>query len=229
MTKILFLHGNAGTHNDAKPLQQFMEQSGVTVDEFLTPDLYQQPALHKLLAGKDWSVITHSWGCYYLLNQLEEIEHHIRKIIFVNPYVIQESPLSMAARFLIQAPLIGQTLLQSSHKKQKDEFVTKMLKPASDSDIPYARELRKQINNLTLWMKAAENKIQQQNNPIKLQELTDIPAVALIGEQDQVCNNKKQLNVLQILIPNLKVTQFKNGGHGMIWTHLNEISKEASL
>lgn len=229
MTKILFLHGNAGTHHDAHPLQQLLLNSGIPIDEFLTPDLYSQRALHTLLAGKDWIIITHSWGCYFLLNQIEEIEHHIGKLIFVNPYVLPESPLSLPAQLLLQTPLIGQGLLQNSHRKQKESFVAKMLAPASVAEVPHSTELRNQVNSFHLWEKAAENKIYQQNNPLPLHELTDLPAVALVGEDDQVCDNNKQLKALKVMVPNLKINEFTNAGHGLLWTHLNEISKEVSL
>jgi pimeloyl-ACP methyl ester carboxylesterase len=229
MTKILFLHGNAGTHRDATPLREHLTTKGITLDDFSAPDLYQPIALHQLLAGKDWTVVAHSWGCYRLLQQIPEIEHHLKKIILVNPYLQTEKPLSMAARTALSVPLVGVHLLKSNHHKQKDQFLRNMLAPANLDQVPYASELQKQLNASELWILAAQNKIKQQQEPLNKEDDIDIPTVALIGEQDQVCNNELQVTVLKELIPNVTVKTFTAAGHGMIWTHLEEISKELSI
>lgn len=226
MNKLLFLHGNAGTNTDLKPLLETFKAGGTKFDEILAPNLYELPSLHKLLAGKDWTVVTHSWGAYYLLDQVEEIEHHLRKIIFINPYVVQESPLSTIAQLLVQAPVIGKSLLQTSHRKQKTTFLANMLAPETTSSVPYSGELAKNLENYVLWANAATNKIYQQSHPLPPHELTDVPAVAFIGGEDQVCNNDLQLQMLQTVAPNLTIRKINNAGHGLLWTHMNEISKE---
>jgi|GEM_PF-4144626 len=229
MNKLLMLHGNAGTIFDLKPLIQTIKVNGMKFDEIRTPSLYDRPALHKLLAGNGWTVITHSWGAYYLLDQVEEIEHHLKKIIFINPYVLQETPLSTIAQLLVKAPLIGKSILQSSHKKQKDEFLVKMLYPETAMTVPYAVELVKQLEDFQLWDGAATNKIYQQSHPLPLHELTNVPAVAFIGADDKVCKNDLQIKILETVVSKLTVRKINHAGHGLLWTHMNEIAKETLL
>lgn len=226
MKKVLFLHGNGGTYRDGDPLKRTLQEGTGERVLFFAPDLNQGPALVDYLDGAEWVAVAHSWGCYYLLSQWLELAPKIRKVILVNPYLVQENPLSAPVQWLLKTPILGDLLLKANHTKQKDVFLQKMLSPVLEADLPYGIELQQQLQDFSLWEQAARNKIQQQKQPLALVPMMGRPLVALVGMKDQVARNDLQLEALRSLFPEAVVEKRENAGHGMIWTHLTDIIKE---
>jgi pimeloyl-ACP methyl ester carboxylesterase len=229
MKKVIFLHGNAGTSGDGDPLHEYLIHTNVNLSTYIAPDLYESADLASLLSDGGWTVIAHSWGCYFLFSQLEANPHlvkQIERIILVAPYLKQERPLSALAQFLLKLPLVGRLILQANHTKSKDAFLTSMLAPTAISDLPYARQLQHQLADFELWALAAKNKLAQQINPITKVETLQVPILAMVGDHDQVCNNELQISFLKILAPHAVIRHVTNAGHGLIWTHLAELAQE---
>lgn len=229
MTKILFLHGNGGTFQDGTPLREALEKRGLSALQFVSPDLYSCPELSEEIAGDAWIVITHSWGAFYLLSQWKFLHQKIKKVIFVNPYLFTETPLSPLAMLMLSIPVLGDFLLSRNHKKGKDEFLQKMLWPQTEKEVSYFKPLQEQLKDFSLWKKAVVTKINQQAYPLAPMVITEVPAIAIIGEADRVMNNERQLSVLKTIFPNLKIQAVHQAGHGILWTHLIEIIKEIEL
>ncbi len=220
MSQIFFLHGNPGHTSDWDILIEHLPKDLMTrvvdtySDEWIN-EILKSP--HKVL------VVAHSWGCYRLLSNIKKIEAKIERVFLVNPYLIQEKPLGLAAQTLLTLPFLGDTLLKSSHKKSYQSFTENMISPQSFKENPYYGKKLELLSDVESWEKAIQGKKMQQAKPIT--EGSNVLGYAYIGQQDKTLDHDLQNSALKKFIY-VQTQEIKNAGHAILWSHPATIVKD---
>ena len=157
-------HGNPGTKKDWDLVKNELDAKF----ELIALDPYQDD-WRKTFAehhGK-FSLIAHSMGCLVALQAAKEFGGKIDRMLFINPYVVTERPLSPVAKTLISLPVVGDVLLKTSHKKASEAFIHAVFAPLKPTKAP----------SFESWKVAAQNKIQWQD---QLAKIHDLPVPTLV-------------------------------------------------
>ena len=220
MSQIYFLHGNPGHTSDWDILIEKLPKD-LSINKV---DSYSDKWIDdiKNTSGKVL-VVAHSWGCYRLLSHIKQIEHKIERIFLINPYLIQEKPLSSVAQFLMSMPKIGNSLLEANHKKSYATFVEEMIYPQSIKDNLYYNKKMELLSDLESWKKAVVGKQMQQKSPIAHD--SKVLGFAYIGGQDKTLNHNTQNAALK-KFTYIKQNEIKDGGHGILWSHPEIIARD---
>lgn len=220
MKTIIALHGNPGHPADWKLLQQKLNPNeykliAVNADQDDWIQILTQDSSKKILLG-------HSWGAYRILKELPRLQSYVEQAILVTPYIKPERPLSSLAATLISLPMVGEKLIQSSHAKSKDSFYADLIHPLKEGDLPYLNQVRETLQDWRLWQKTAFNKIKMQKEPWTTADLCQVPITVLYGTEDKISNQQLQSELIA-QYPAHRVIQVAKAGHGLLWSHPEEI------
>lgn len=220
MKTIIALHGNPGHPQDWELLANSLDAANYSLkaveadsEEWLR--LLTSDASKKILIG-------HSWGAYRILKSLPKYQNYVEKVILITPYIKPERSLSRLAETLLKLPVLGDQLIQGSHRKSKDSFFADLIFPLKKADLPYLNIVHERLQDWRLWQKTAFNKIKMQENPWRKEDICPTPIVALFGADDKISQEVFQKEVLEHY-PQLNSVTVKNAGHGLLWSHVSEI------
>ncbi|WP_415063339.1 alpha/beta fold hydrolase [Bdellovibrio sp.] len=220
MKTILALHGNPGHPEDWGVLQKT-----------LPPDKYNLIPVN--LENTDWlKILTqdktkkillgHSWGCYKILKVLPLYQDYIDQVVLITPYIKPERELPSLAKALLRLPVLGDSLIKSSHAKTKDSFFVDLIHPLTLESHGYLKTVHERLQDWRLWQKTAFNKIKMQESPWVPQDICNIPITAVYGNEDKISQESQQ-NVIVKQYPHHKIVHLKGAGHGLLWSHASEI------
>lgn len=220
MSSIFFLHGNPGHANDWDILISLLPNDIKTY----VADTYSDQWIQDIQNSTEKVlIVAHSWGCYRLLKNIKKIENKIERVFLINPYLVQEKPLSTPAQMLLSLPYIGDSLLKTNHKKSYQLFTEEMISPQTFKDNPYYGKKMELLSDVESWKKAILGKKMQQEMPLK--ESSKVLGYAYIGQQDKTLNHQVQNSALDKFIY-IKQTQLGDAGHAILWSHPEIIVKD---
>lgn len=225
MKTILALHGNPGHSEDWSILKKKLEGQGYELqavdaysDQWL--DLLKKDNTKKILLG-------HSWGAYRILKNLPQVKDYVEHVVLVAPYIKPERELSGLAQTLLGLPVLGDKIIQGNHAKSKDSFFADLIHPLKDGQLSYLSHVKERLQDWKFWQKTAQNKILMQKSPWSKSDACDIPVTALFGSLDKISATSFQSEILKHY-PKFKSVEIKDAGHGLIWSHPEEVIKAMS-
>ncbi len=213
MNEIFFLHGNPGHKNDWDSVVSLLPKDL----KINLADAYSDQWIQQIMnASEKVIVVAHSWGCYRLLKNIKHIEQKIERVFLINPYLVQEKPLSPVAKFLLNLPVLGEKLIEANHKKSYLKFLEDMIYPQVVDNNSYFTKKKELLADSECWKKAVAGKISQQNNP--LTESSRVIGHAYIGLKDKTLNHSLQNSALDQFLY-VQKTEVAEAGHGLLWSH----------
>jgi acyl-CoA synthetase (AMP-forming)/AMP-acid ligase II/pimeloyl-ACP methyl ester carboxylesterase len=223
MTQVFFLHGNPGHTSDWEIIaSKLPKDAQVTMADSYSNDWVEQI----LKAKKKVLVVAHSWGCFRLMSEIDKLAHKIERVFLINPYLKSETVNSGIADVLLSVPVLGSSLIKAHHKKSYADFLTKMIHPQKLSDSPAYVKKMGLLADVKSWQNAVKGRQMQGS-----QNLTSTHKIVLgfayFGEQDKMQNNEFQKKQLA-KFPYIQVRDFADAGHGMLWSHADQIAKDIS-
>lgn len=215
-TAVFALHGNPGSPRDWDDVFAKLDRSRF---EPIAVDAFSDAWVHEVRAKQSKVILMgHSWGCYRLLKKLASLHDRVEKVILVNPTLEVEHPLSSAAALLLRIPVVGDTLIKSSHRKAFPDFVLKMIHPSPLESLPSAlKSLERLRADWRLWSLAAANKLKQQGAPLTPSHSCPVPGTVFFGEKDQVVTPERQRRALAYF-SGFQETTVAGEGHALLWT-----------
>lgn len=225
-TTVFALHGNPGSPRDWDEVFCKLDPKKF---ETIAVDSFSDGWVHDIRrqSGKV-ILIGHSWGCYRILKKLASLHDRVEKVILVNPTLDVEHPLSSLASLLMRAPVLGDILIKSSHRKAFPEFVEKMIHPASIDKLPPAQKsLERLSSDWMLWKIAALNKLKQQSAPLTPSHSCPVPGWILFGDKDLVVSAQKQRRALSFF-SGFQEQTVAGAGHALLWTHADLVAEKVS-
>lgn len=220
MTKVFFLHGNPGHKSDWDVLISKLPKNA----DIQLADSYSGDWMDQILqsSGKVL-VVAHSWGCFRLLSNIDKLAHKIERIFLINPYLKSETQTSALQRIILKAPILGKSLIQAHHKKSYMDFLNTMIHPQTLTDskaYTVKQELLSDVRSWHMALKGREMQTEELQAPKK-----SVLGFAYFGEQDKIQNNVLQKKALE-LFQYIQVREFANAGHGLLWSHADQIAQD---
>ncbi len=220
MKTILALHGNPGHPDDWGVLQK-----NLPPDKYnLIPISSENTDWLKILT-KDKTkkiLLGHSWGCYKILKSLSQYQEYVDHVILITPYIKPERELPSLAKVLLKLPVLGDSLIKSSHAKTKDGFFKDLIHPLTLESHGYLKTVQERLQDWKLWQKTAFNKMKMQESPWTPQDLCQIPITVIYGNDDKISQESQQ-NAIVKQYPHHKIVRLRGAGHGLLWSHPSEI------
>ena len=246
---VVMLHGNPGTKNDFKALAETMsaegwrclafdrpghgnseEALGDAPDPWLDATLLAQAA--QKIAGGPALWVGYSLGAFTCLKVALKNPELVTGLGLIAPFIQprdpNESPSSvpgMAKGYFLRSLLgIAMPFLAQSKIRQ---HLARVWEPAEIPSTTLDEELR-----LYTVFEALLSTLNDKNDMLAL--LTQVhgqlgeitcPVLTIVGEKDAVCDPMTQLKILGEKLPGLKKVQVPDGGHGIPFTHAEQISK----
>ncbi|AFY02756.1 alpha/beta fold hydrolase [Bdellovibrio bacteriovorus] len=222
MKTIIALHGNPGHPEDWSLLQKSLDPNAyrllaVEADSEEWIRLLTQDKSKKILLG-------HSWGGYRILKSLPKYQDYVEQVVLVTPYIKPERPLSAVAKGLLQLPVLGDKLIQSSHTKSKDGFFADLIHPLKADALPYLAKVQERLQDWKLWQKTVSNKMKMEAHPWSAGDVCKVPVTVIYGRQDKISQDQAQ-NEIVSKYPSHKIVHVDNAGHGLLWSHVQDILK----
>ncbi|WP_374029175.1 AMP-binding protein [Bdellovibrio bacteriovorus] len=149
---------------------------------------------------------------------------YVEHVVLITPYLQAERPLSGLAQTLLKIPVLGDSLIQSSHKKSKEGFLKELFHPQNSESQPYFAKVQERMQDWKLWKRTAFNKIHMQNTPWTTRDICGVPVTAIFGKEDPLSNFPLQNKIIE-QYPARKVIHLEKAGHGLLWSHPGEILK----
>ncbi len=221
MTKVFFLHGNPGHPSDWETLISKLPKEA----EVRLVDSYGSDWIEEIQRSKDKVlVVAHSWGCYRLLSNLDRLANKIERIFLINPYLRSESQVSPLQKVILKTPLLGRVLIDLNHQKSYQNFLATMIHPQNVSDSPVFIKKQEILSDKASWHQALKGRQMQQSAPLQKQTQS-VLGYAYFGTEDKIQNNSLQKAELNNYLY-IQVREFKNAGHGLLWSHADQIAKD---
>lgn len=212
-------HGSPGTPDDFKGIKESFSEH-----EFLTPTRKGYPQHNSNLPHNDKIIVVgYSFGTLQALKDACEYGTKVKKIILISPFLFGGRKLGTVAKTLIQAPLLGNYILNKSALKAIPQMLENSSSPQKVSE-EYLAHGEKFKSSAILRPALLEKDFCACCIPNLLQELAakKIPVVIIRGEKDktstyesQIAPLKKEISIEEHIIP--------EGGHALLWTHKNEV------
>ncbi|MFZ4403985.1 MAG: AMP-binding protein [Pseudobdellovibrionaceae bacterium] len=218
--KIFFIHGNPGDKNDWDLL---VAKLPADVDLKFVDPYSEDWTLDIQRSAEKVLIVVHSWGCYRLLKNYSLLKNKIERVFLVNPYLIQEKPISNLVLKILKWPILGQWLIRQNHQRSYRLFFDNMIAPYKLSDHSFYSNKLMHLSDWKAWKLALQGKELQQKNPIE--EATLALGYAYIGEDDQSVQQQNQLSELA-RNKYLNIRFVKKAGHGILWSHPDLIAKD---
>ena len=167
--KILLIHGNPGVPEDFKTLR-----SRITLPEGYEWFPVVLPAgesniltaLDKAIPDEEGlNAIAFSFGCYALLKWAQSRGRKLKTVIFLNPTLGVDHPVSALKQMIINLPVLGSKILAGAAPKLAAEFISKTFAP-QEAQPAEAERMLQYLSKGEIWAKASAFKSFQQSNPL---------------------------------------------------------------
>ncbi len=244
---VMMLHGNPGTKNDFKFLAEKLSGSGwrcIAIDRpghgnseealgdapdpWLDATLLAQAA--RKLAGGPTLWIGYSLGAFTCLKVALKDPEVVNGLGLISPFIQprdpNESPSAipgMAKGYFLRSffgivmPFLAQSKLR--------QHLQRVWEPAEIPSLTLEDELRQYTvfetllatmndkNDLLKLLKEVQGKL----------DAISCPVLAVTGDKDAVCDSTEQLRILSEKIPRAKSVKIAAGGHGLPFTHADQV------
>ena len=217
LLKIACHHGSPGNARD------FLHLKLITPElHFVSPDRVLENQSTEL--SECVYQLGYSFGCYHAL--IEANKNPKTKIIFlVAPYLFIDKKISPIMKSLLGFGVFKNQLLP----KLANAKIEKMLLDSSHPKrVPkhYKKDAETYLEGERLAHSLLEKDIDQGLVEKTLQELEkkNIPIIVIYGDSDLTSKKDQQISPL-LKYQNVSLSMIQNGGHALIWTHTEELSK----
>lgn len=243
MSLYVLLHGNPGSPEDLLELNHALRERGATEVVALSwRDPQGCPAfdhldaeIEKVLAQaktEHWCLVGYSYGAYVALGLLAQqgslrqsaLRHRPALLTLINPYLVVDKPLSVAARAVLSTPGLGSFILGRGLAKRATDFVDNVFAPTRPAaDI--RANLTSRLNSTGCWRQAASAKQFQQDNPLAPVTRLPCPGVVFNGAEDKVSRWSVHKDPLRGVNAHLRIEVVENAGHALPWTHTEQLAQ----
>lgn len=216
---IIGYHGSPGT-----PLEFTELAFEFSLANFMAPNRNEGESPNLTQLKSKATLLSYSFGAVPLLLDAANNPDKVDKIILIAPFFFGGKKLSPVAKQVLKSPLIGNLIL----KKSAEKAIPLMLKNSAFPDqIPNSyQEYGEHYKNPSILLHALLEKEEIEkkiNESITLLKKHKIPLIIIRGDSDQSASVKEQIDPLRELIT--KEYVIKKGGHALLWTHHQEISR----
>ena len=246
---VFFLHGNPGTKRDFSEICKVLAEKGFKcysidrpghmnseelipeeVDEWLDAKVFSE-FIENICDGKA-HIVGYSLGCFLACKLAEKYPENVKSLTLIAPFMkpndSSEKPSSIPA--LSKNPIIGTILgvllplLTPNKMTSHFENVFHPEEVALDYIETYLPRYTR-FETLIAMMSDKNSminickEVHQDLNKIKC------PVNVISGKMDAVCSAEEQVEVLKEALPDLNLKEFESAGHGLPYTHAEEIAE----
>lgn len=225
MKTCLLIHGSPGAPSELHPLRDALLRRDVKAELLRMPLADATPVYAPIVEAARQAdlVLAYSFGCYLTLRAHQDGALPNKPLCLVNPHLTAKEGLSGAVGFLLGVPGLGRGLIGAGLPKRIDEFLTKSFSPASPPE-----QLRKELNDPDLWLRAARWKQMQAGSPLRPIDPTLFAALRIvIGTADSSSPWQDHAGVFTCLPDDALVTRVEGAGHALPFTHPDRVADAA--
>jgi pimeloyl-ACP methyl ester carboxylesterase len=180
-------------------------------------------AIDRALGGQPTRVVAYSFGSWLVLQHQRSGQKQPASLILVNPYLAAERPVSRLAAAVATAPLVGATIMGRKAPRLAADFVHRTFSPAPPP-AGVGDRMREALSRAEVWQAALRDKRVMQRHPLTTVTDLSCPVTIVRGAADGTAEWERQTAVLEPVMDRVKVVVIPGAGHGLPWTHAEEIA-----
>ncbi len=233
MKMLVCLHGNPLQGQEFDPILPSLQERGYQAvihkrpitGSKLEPLLQSVSATAKVSGDAPFGIVAYSWGAYLALAYLERFPENVTGVLLINPLLIENHPLSPAARFITATPILRSIVLKLRSHALATTYVRRTFTPETPSQ-DVQGNLEKFLSHALVWRGAAAYKKLMLVSPLRPElKNGNVPIRVLFGENDRVAPMREQWPAIEHL-QHINKTIVPGTGHALPWTHSDLIVGE---
>ncbi len=223
MITIELNHGSPGSVDDFKLLKAALKMN-LSEISFFSKNRFEKN--HEIITTD--MQIGFSFGCHQaLVNAVNN--PNTKLVILLAPYLFPEKKPGVLFRSLVKNNLFSTYILPALGRKKIEEKIIEGSLPH-----PVPEEYKKQIEVYSRPEVLAHALLEKNVDDLCTLALIEklksrnVPILVIVGENDQTTysNDQKKFQIDPLLtFKNLQIKSLENAGHGILWTHPNELSQ----
>jgi pimeloyl-ACP methyl ester carboxylesterase len=238
---VLLLHGNPGSRKDFSKIAEMLDgdkfrciypdrPGHMSSDEIIydKPDPWLETALYADLIDKKADgkavIVGYSLGCFTAAKIALKFPEKVKALVFIAPYLIPDKPekpssIPELAKGAFLGTILGVMLPILSQNKMQDHLERVFAPEDTDKsfvDTWLPRYTR--FENLIAMMSDKNSMLSILDEVHEKLEQIRCPVRVVIGKNDSICSNEKQLELLKQKFPELQVIEVEGAGHALPFT-----------